>query len=63
MTPNEAIIYLGLIYSDRKDDGVGDDVPGQKAIRLGIEALERCKHNYLHPVQADFRLLPSETTE
>jgi len=39
----EAINYLRFIYSDRKDEGIGDDMPGQKAIQLGIEALERIK--------------------
>jgi len=40
---DEAIRYLGFIYRDRKDEGIGDDMPGQKAIQLGIEALERIK--------------------
>ena len=40
MTLEKAINYLRLIYSDRKDDGVLDNMPGQKAIQLGIEAVE-----------------------
>jgi len=35
----------------------------EEAERLGVEALERCEHNNLHPAQADFRRLPSETDE
>ena len=33
------------------------------AHQLNIEALERCRSNYLNPQQADFRRLPSETEE
>lgn len=31
------------------------------ALKLGIEALKRCQHNYLSPQRADLRLLPGET--
>jgi len=34
-----------------------------KAVLLGIEALQRCRDNYLNPQRADFRRLPSETKE
>ena len=33
------------------------------ALKLGIEALERCSYNYFSPQHADFRRLPSETEE
>ena len=39
ITIDEAIKYLNLIHEDRRDDGVPDDMPGQKAIQLGVEAL------------------------
>ena len=64
---DEAIDYLGLIFSDRKDDGVGDDMPGQKAIQLGIEALERLQdlRQRAMAMYSDHisKLLPSETEE
>lgn len=36
---------------------------GAKALQLGIEALKRCRDNYLNPQRADFRRLPGETEE
>lgn len=32
-----------------------------EAVRLGTEALKRCRDNYLNPQRADFRRLPGET--
>lgn len=41
MDIEEAIKFLKSIYSDRKLYlGLQDDMPGQKALQLGIEALE-----------------------
>jgi len=37
--------------------------PLSRAEKLGIEALQRCRDNYLNPQRADFRRLPSETKE
>ena len=34
-----------------------------EAIKLGIEALKRCRYNYLNTQRADFRRLPGETEE
>jgi len=56
----EAINYLRFIYSDRKDEGIGDDMPGQKAIQLGIEALERLQMIRREPTSPWGYLLPSE---
>ena len=54
MTPDEAIKELRLSKT-------GIIEAGTEATQLGIEALERCSHNYLNPQCADFRRLPSET--
>lgn len=37
--------------------------PSADAHQLNIEALERCRSNYLNPQQADFRRLPSERAD
>lgn len=63
MTPEEAIKYLGLIYDDRKEDGVIDNFPGQKAIKLGIEALKFRQDWEKQVKEFDFILLPGETKE
>lgn len=48
------VSYLGGDLPDNAEDEPA-------AIRLGIEALKRCQHNYLNPQRADFRRLPGET--
>ena len=57
MTWTEAIEILQL---DKTCEYEGDAVDLEKAHQLGIEALERCKWNYLNPQRADLRHLPSE---
>lgn len=58
MTPEEAIYEL-------EDLKAGDIEVGRaraaRAEGLGIEALKRCRSNYLDPQHADFRRLPGET--
>ena len=39
------------------------DNENRDALKLGIEAMKRCRSNYLNPQRADFRLLPGETEE
>ena len=60
MIPQKAMNTLDAMQEDYE----GGDYPDQEeALKLGIEALERCRSNYLNPQQADFRRLPSETGE
>ena len=46
ITINEAISFLEAIHDDRKSiDDLNDDLDGQQALRLGIEALKLIKKN------------------
>ena len=58
MTIEEAIEIQKDYINDGAYEGTDEFM---SALKLGIEALERCQHNYLHPQRADFRQLPSET--
>lgn len=58
MTLEEAIEFQEQ-YLRQPQTHIGDIL--DDAIRLGIEALKRCRHNYLNPQRADFRRLPGET--
>ena len=52
----------GLEYEVKEAEGDGA-LDAVAYLRLGIEALQRCRDNYLNPQRADFRRLPSETKE
>jgi len=61
MTPDEAIESLKETYDYLYDEG---DPIGHKAIKLGIEALEReVRVRDGTPTGGKFRLFPSETEE
>ena len=55
MTLEEAVKY-----QEADKSGV---VFNQQARQLGIEAMKRCRWNYLNPQRADFRRLPGETED
>ena len=60
MEPEEAIKEIKGWQSNKGNPSY-DQL--NKALDLGIEALERCMWNYLNPQRADFRRLPSEAEE
>lgn len=60
MTLEEAIKRLGKIKAGKEYVFLP---LSQDALSEGIEALKRCRHNYLNPQRADFRRLPGETEE
>ena len=60
MTPEEAMKKISA-WQIGKGNPSYDKL--NRALNLGIEALRRCRHNYLNPQRADFRRLPGETEE
>ena len=60
MTPEEAMKEISA-WQIGKGNPSYDKL--NRALNLGIEALERHRSNSLNPQRADFRPLPSETKE
>lgn len=60
MTLDKAI---EILTQEVNDITLSPDPDMPAALKLGIEALARCQHNYLNPQHANFRRLPSETEE
>ena len=63
ITLTEAIGLLDAIYKDREADNLPQDLPGQQAILLGIEALKYIKEWRLPPHGGATILLPGEKAE
>lgn len=60
MTPEEAMKEISAWQSNKGNPSY-DKL--NRALDLGIEALERHRSNSLNPQYADFRRLPGETEE
>ena len=64
MTIEEAIEYLQAIHHNRMaGEGFDGKSLGQKALKLGIEALKRCAEARKKAYFTSRGLLPSETKE
>jgi hypothetical protein len=62
MNIDDAIRFLRAIYNDRKrDDDLPDNFEGQKALKLGIEALKRLKRVRDGKPGYLLNLMPGET--
>ena len=54
---------IETLSTENKHPWNRDNSPLREAVKLGIEALKRCRDNYLNPQRADLRRLPGETKE